>query len=578
MRNDRLTRYVLQKNLIAAVLGMAVSSLNMSIDAFLMANLLGPQGLSAVNLCAPLSYGLTSLQCLLASGASLQICKRLGERDRKRADQIFTVSILSLFAAGLCLMLLSGTITEPIVSFLCRREELTGLVRPYCHMLIGCSMPIMFQIALSTFAQRAGSPKAVVNANLASLLVNLLMDIVYVKVLGLGIGGAALATGTGSLAACVVTLLYLVKHKPLRLVWPGPKALAILAKNMGTSLAGTLQNISISLLTLVLNVFIQRTQGTDGMFVLSIGMIFLTLALFFAMGVQNIFTSLGSMMHGQEDNTGLRMLLKNAVRLAIPVTILLVLIQLLFPVQLAQLFGATTPEQLSMASRGLRIMSLYSVPLCLLLLLIADYQVLGFYTLASVGSGGMLAFLPLCLWLCERTLPADWIWVAMPLSGALTIVMLLVGSSFFQHKEKGERSFYTLLPTDPGEKKIYEATVELRQGDIKGLIGVTEQTVPFFESLGLDRRHSIRIRLCLEEMLDSIIRCSGLKQEVSDVRIVASPDKVNILIQDNLPPCNPLAGEDQVLNRKIVEAFCPNLSYRYSFVQNIHILEWKWKK
>ena len=47
MRSDRLTRYVLRKNLGAAVLGMAVSSLNTVIDAFLMGNLMGPEALSA---------------------------------------------------------------------------------------------------------------------------------------------------------------------------------------------------------------------------------------------------------------------------------------------------------------------------------------------------------------------------------------------------------------------------------------------------------------------------------------------------------------------------------------------------
>jgi len=41
MRDYQLTRYVLRRNLGAAVLGMAVSTLNTVIDAFLMGNLLG---------------------------------------------------------------------------------------------------------------------------------------------------------------------------------------------------------------------------------------------------------------------------------------------------------------------------------------------------------------------------------------------------------------------------------------------------------------------------------------------------------------------------------------------------------
>ena len=105
MRNNLLTRYLLRRNLGAAVLGMAVSTLNTVIDAFLMGNLLGPDALSAINLSMPLSYALVTVQCILAAGASLRVSKKLGERQNREADAIFTVSVASVFAAGLILML-----------------------------------------------------------------------------------------------------------------------------------------------------------------------------------------------------------------------------------------------------------------------------------------------------------------------------------------------------------------------------------------------------------------------------------------------------------------------------------------
>ena len=93
MRNNLLTRYLLRRNLGAAVLGMAVSTLNTVIDAFLMGNLLGPDALSAINLSMPLSYVLVTVQCILAAGASLRVSKKLGERLNREADAVFTVSV-----------------------------------------------------------------------------------------------------------------------------------------------------------------------------------------------------------------------------------------------------------------------------------------------------------------------------------------------------------------------------------------------------------------------------------------------------------------------------------------------------
>ena len=156
------------------------------------------------------------------------------------------------------------------------------------------------------------------------------------------------------------------------------------------------------------------------MFVLSVGMNFLTFTLFFAMGVQNVYSSMGSMIHGQGDNTGLRMLFRSVIRIAMPVTIALVLIQMIIPGQLAQAFGARTEEQLRIVGYGLRIMAVYSLPLAWMLIMISDYQVLGCFSLASCVAVSMLATMPLSLWLIETALPAPYIWWAMPLSALIT--------------------------------------------------------------------------------------------------------------------------------------------------------------
>ena len=578
MRNNLLTRYLLRRNLGAAVLGMAVNSLNTVIDAFLMGNLLGPDALSAINLCMPLSYALVTVQCILASGASLRISKKLGERQNREADAIFTVSMASVFAAGLILMLLAGRIMGPLTGLLCNRAELTELCRDYGRTMILCAVPIMAQIALSSFVQRAGNPKIVLQANVASLVVNIAMDVIYVRVLGMGISGAALATGTGALAAGGVMAVFLVKDRPLRLRMPGKDGPGILLANLGTGAAGALQTVSTSILTFVLNYFIQRAEGVDGMFVLSVGTNFLTLALFFTMGVQNVYTSMGGMIRGQGDDTGLRMLFRSVIRTAMPVTIALVLIQMLIPEALARAFGARTEEQLRIAGYGLRLISLYSLPLAWLLIMIADYQVLGYFSLASFTAVGMLATLPLSLWLIEAVLPAHFIWCAMPLSAVITVLLTLAASEAVRRKRRGSLQFLTLLPKDSGGKKVFEGTVEFGKGDRESLRLFMDLTIPFFEELEIDRKHSFRMRLCVEEMLDFIISRSGQRNDVADIRIAATGDEVNALIRDNLPPYNPLNGEEFRTNRTILQAFCPDMDYKNTFLQNVIIMDWKLKK
>ena len=80
------------------------------------------------------------------------------------------------------------------------------------------------------------------------------------------------------------------------------------------------------------------------------------------------------------------------------------------------------------------------------------------------------------------------------------------------------------------------------------------------------------------EMLDFIGSRAGQKQDAADVRIAADEEEVSVVIRDNLPPYNPLVGEDFRTNRKILEAFCPSMDYRNTFLQNVIMMDWKLKE
>ena len=120
--------------------------------------------------------------------------------------------------------------------------------------------------------------------------------------------------------------------------------------------------------------------------------------------------------------------------------------------------------------------------------------------------------------------------------------------------------------------------MDFRKGDRENLRAFMDGTVPFFESLNMDRKQSFRIRLCVEEMLEYIISRAERKDDVADVRIAAAETGISALIRDNLPPYNPLSGEEFETNRKILQAFCPDMEYKNTFLQNVIIMNWKQEK
>ena len=572
MRKKHLINYSLKRYIMASVLSMVISTFNNIADGFLMGKLLGPEALSAINLTLPVNYAIASVQCLMAAGAAILISKKRGEREHEEADKIFTVSVISVAAAGVLFFAASLFFTDPIARLCCTESSLLELARDYIRIEMMFAVTIMYQIALSGYAQKTGNPQIVLKANALSMITNIVMDIVYVKALGLGTNGAALATVTGAVVSCVVLMTYfLKKDRPLHFRRAGRESLKIFAGNVNSGMTGAVQTFSMSLLTFILNYFIQKALGANGVFVLSVGLIFLTFTMFFVMGVQGVLTSMGSMLAGQGDDTGLKILMRQCLIYSMPVTCALTMVQIAFPETISRLFGAKSPEAIEMSVYGLRVIALYAIPIALLLLLAALYQVEGYYRLATFLSVSMLALLPVCLWIASVALPREQIWVALPASGVLTFLLLLIVSLIYRAKSKEPLEIVTLFKKRDDKTKVFEGTITVSDGQFKEFM---EQTIPFFEQLTADSELGLKIRLCVEEMIAFVVSQEPAPPKYMDVRISASENRICAMIKDNCPEYNPTIGIQDNMSMKLVRAFCPEVEYMYSFGQNMTFLSW----
>lgn len=575
MRNSKLIKRAFRKNLATSVISIAVTGINSILDGLLMGNLIGPKALSAINLAMPVNYVLLTVESIFAAGASILASKALGEREDEDANTYFSLSVISVVAAGIIIALLSSPFAGTVTDAICHNADLIEGVRKYCGVLLIVSPVIMLQVTLSRFVQQSGFPTDALKANIVSMAGNMIMDVVYIKVLGMDLKGAALATGTGALVACGVMIFSLKKHKLLRLCMPSRKSCSKMIAMLGAGTAGAIQTLSMGILTFVLNYFIQRNLGADGLFVLSVGINFMMFSMFFAIGVQGIFVSMGSMMQGQKDDTGLLMLYRRCMMTGIPFTVILSLIQILFPKTIGRIYGADTPELLSATSNGLRLIALYSPPLAILMISIAVWQVCGFFRTATLVSGSMLMTVPLCLLLMSVSAPPFMIWWALPLSAVLTLFIAAAASSVCRKGKTHKLRFFTLLPKNNADKFVFEGSAEVNPKNKAELNALISQTVEYYDSLNIDKNTVSKICLCTEEMMIFLAEHSVRGKSFMDLRIVADSETVSVLLLDNCPPYDPLNGSDSVFSREILKAFCPDLDHRYSFGQNMTFMEWK---
>lgn len=178
------------------------------IDGMFVARGVSETALAAVNIASPFITGMFALSLTFAVGTSTIVAILFGTKKTEKANEVFTqnivvLSVLSVLITALVLFHLEAV---------CRFLGATRLTMPYVKEYIGTIAPFAicfilsysFEILIST----DGYPAAATMIVSLGVVVNCVLDYVFVMLLHKGIFGAAIATG---ISQTIVIGVYL-KH------------------------------------------------------------------------------------------------------------------------------------------------------------------------------------------------------------------------------------------------------------------------------------------------------------------------------------------------------------------------------
>lgn len=263
--SDHFTYGKLMRFVLPTVLMMFVSSLYSIVDAFFVSNYAGKEAFAAVNLILPLPGIVASLGLMLGMGGCAVVSRTLGEGDQLRAQRYFSMfSYVGLIlgtvtcAVGLCFI-------RQIAESLGAEGETLRMCVQYGTILSAVQPIYMMQLVMGNFYVAAEKPSMGLKVTLASGLINVVLDYLFIAVLDWGVSGAALATAIGQSVGGVVSLVFFGRRNSslLRLV-PAKIDWKVL---YGTCLNGSselLLNISASVVNIMYNFQLMRLSGSDG--------------------------------------------------------------------------------------------------------------------------------------------------------------------------------------------------------------------------------------------------------------------------------------------------------------------------
>ncbi|TAJ14013.1 MATE family efflux transporter [Marinilabiliaceae bacterium JC017] len=320
------------------ILGMISVASASIIDGIFVGNLVGHQALAAVNMTIPLTSLVFGIGIMLCIGGSVKSGKALGEKDRRKASDIFTKTLITIFALSLLMAVLGIIFLSPLVELLGANEQITGDVQEYLSYLLIFIPFFLTGFAFSYFARVDGHPGWASASMVISAVSNVLLDWLLISKLELGLTGAALATGISqSLMFFVLIPHFFTTKAKIKFVLPkGSWKVVIEAALNGSS--EFLNEISAGIVTFIFNRVIIQRMGVDGVAAFTIINYILFIGLMVCYSVSDALQPLVSINFGAKKSHRISSFMQSAVLFNLGVGILIIVALQVFPEMLINLF------------------------------------------------------------------------------------------------------------------------------------------------------------------------------------------------------------------------------------------------
>lgn len=203
---------------IPMMLSMVVNMIYNITDAYFIGLLNNTSALAAITLALPFTTILMALGELFGTGGSTYISRLLGEKKsdgvRKASSVNFYLSLLS----GIVFMLISLPFLSPILNVLGASGDSFVPTLEYVLPFIIGAPAVITNFTLGQTIRGEGAAKESMIGMVISVVTNIILDPIFIFLLGLGVKGAAIATVIGNILGVVYYVWYLAKKSPVQSV------------------------------------------------------------------------------------------------------------------------------------------------------------------------------------------------------------------------------------------------------------------------------------------------------------------------------------------------------------------------
>ena len=427
-------RSLLVKYALPGIIAMTASSLYNMVDSIFIGHGVGAMALSGLTVAKPFMDICAAFGTLVGVGASSLVAIKLGEKDYRSANDVLANVVILNVLLGALVMVVGLYWLDPILNAFGASEVTIAYARDYMEIILLGNIITHIYYGLNSMLRSIGHPRISMYATILAVVLNVILDPIFIFVLDMGVRGAALATIISQIVSVIVELIIFLNPKEViyfhRGIWRLKRDITMRA--LGIGMAPFLMHLAACFVVIVLNNQLKRYGGDMAIATYGMTNRFMFFFAMIIMGLNQGMQPIVGYNYGAKLYTRMIRTLKLTIICATCVMGVLWLIGLVFPEGFIRLFthDEMLIDQSIMPAR---------VMLCTMVMVGFPMVVGNFYT--SIGLANKAIFLSLtrqvillipcilCLPLLFQQLnltPIWGVWWSMPICDAMAAFLAAI--------------------------------------------------------------------------------------------------------------------------------------------------------
>ena len=204
---------LLVKQALPATIGILVMSINMIVDTIFVGQWIGVLAIAGITVVLPIAFLISSLGMGIGIGGSSIISRALGANNEQKACLTFGNQISLTTILAITFVIVGNVFSEPLLNLFGAKGDILPVATDYFSVVIYGVPFLAFAMMGNPVIRAEGKPNFAMFTLLIPAVLNIVLDVIFIKYMDMGMIGAGLATSISFASSGLFVFFFFLSSK-----------------------------------------------------------------------------------------------------------------------------------------------------------------------------------------------------------------------------------------------------------------------------------------------------------------------------------------------------------------------------